>query len=72
MDEEWTEWSGPQERPVTIIVRFWMDEGGADDQAWRGVAERIGSERHCAFQTWEELMNWLRLEVAKVHLHYHK
>jgi hypothetical protein len=50
---------------MTFIVRIWADETtGAP--AWRGEAEQVGTGRLHAFQTMEELVEWMRLVVDQL------
>jgi hypothetical protein len=62
--------SEPQTSQVTFIVRFWADES-MEAPAWRGVAEQIGGQRQCAFQTMGELGDWLRLALRQLELARH-
>jgi hypothetical protein len=52
-------------RKATFIVRMWTDGEPTDDNAWRGMAEHIGSGQSRQFQTLDDFVNWLRQELAK-------
>jgi hypothetical protein len=56
-------------RKATFIVRMWTDGEPTDDNAWRGMAEQIGSGQSHQFQTLDEFINWLRQELAKAEEH---
>jgi hypothetical protein len=49
---------------ATFIVRLWTDGDPADDNAWRGTVEQIGCGQSGQFQTVDEFVTWLRLELA--------
>jgi hypothetical protein len=51
-------------RKATFIVRLWTDGDPADDNAWRGTADHIGSNQSGQFQTLDEFIGWLRRELA--------
>ncbi len=51
-------------RKATFIIRLWTEGDPADDDAWRGTAEHIGSSKSCQFQTLDEFFAWLRHELA--------
>jgi hypothetical protein len=55
----------PPIRKATFIARLWTDGDPADENAWRGMAEIIGRDQSCQFQTLDEFFIWLRLELAK-------
>lgn len=52
-----------QPSETTFIVRFWPEGDVSDSPKWRGAIERIGSERHGTYQTLDELLEWLSLEL---------
>ena len=52
-------------RKATFIVRLWTDKDPVDDNNWRGTAEFIGSGQSQHFQSLDELISWLRQELAK-------
>jgi hypothetical protein len=55
----------PPIRKATLIVRLWTDGDLIDANAWRGTAEFIGSGQSRQFQTLDQLINWMRQELAK-------
>lgn len=56
----------PPIRKTTFIVRLWADGDPADESSWRGVAERVGTERQCRFEELDVLLNWIRHEIVIV------
>lgn len=54
----------PPTSKATFIVRLWTEEDPAEETSWRGVAERVGTERQCGFQELEELVDWMRQELT--------
>lgn len=55
----------PPTRKATFIVRLWTDKDQIDDNNWLGNAEFIGSGKSHQFQSLDEFINWLRMELAK-------
>jgi hypothetical protein len=55
----------PPTRKATFILRLWTDSDPIDGNNWRGTAEHIGSSQPRQFQTLDQLINWLRQELAK-------
>jgi hypothetical protein len=51
-------------RKSTFIIRLWTEGDPADDDAWRGTAERIGNNKSRQFQRLDEFFAWLRHELA--------
>jgi hypothetical protein len=56
-----------QASEATFIVRFWVEDS-PEAATWRGVAEQIGRQRQCAFQTLGELVQWMRLGLPQLEL----
>ena len=52
-------------RKATFIIRLWTDGDSVDGNAWRGTAEHIGSGQSHQFQTLDEIIAWLRQELAR-------
>ncbi len=50
---------------VTFIVRLWADGNPTDESSWRGIAEQVGTDRQCKFQTFEALLDWMRREIVQ-------
>ncbi len=57
---------GQKIRKVTLLIRLWTDEDPADDNAWHGSADHIGSGKSFQFQTLAEFINWMRQELKEV------
>ncbi len=53
-------------RKETLIVRLWTDGDQELKNDWRGAADFIGRTDSFQFQTLEELIDWMRKELAKL------
>jgi len=53
-------------RKATILIRLWTDGDPADDTAWHGSADHIGSGKSFHFQTLDEFVAWMRQQLKEV------
>ncbi len=51
-------------RKATFIVRIWTDGDPLDADAWSGTAEHIGGSPSRQFRGLDEVIAWLRHELA--------
>jgi len=51
---------------ATLLIRLWTDKDPADDDAWHGSADHIGSGKSFQFQTLDDLINWMRRELKAI------
>lgn len=52
-------------------MRLWSERDSGEESSWRGVAERVGTERQCKFQKLDELVNWMRKELSQPPTQFH-
>lgn len=52
-------------------MRFWSEGDPGEESSWRGVAERVGTERQCKFQKLNQLVDWMRQELSQSPTQFH-
>jgi hypothetical protein len=55
---------------VVFLVRIWAEEA-EKPPVWRGTTGQTDAQQRCSFQTMEELVEWMRLELLQMALDQH-